>query len=792
MKRRKASKRRTRGSRRSSRTQNIEWVGGAAPHPAFVPGPGDPRHPLVGIWFELPSGLIVGLQSTEGAGERETVEGALEQALASPLAGPRREPARIRVENPAWVTGVRRIAGAGIEVACAPTPEIDAVVADMAEHMPMIKSPPSRYLDEGRVSADAVSQMFAAARALFEAAPWDSVMDCQWVRVDIPVLGVDGACLMVTGNAGNERGLFMLPSIDAMAALGDASMGGDPEELAAVPGDVRTLLFVRGADLADEMRREVAAHGWPVADAQSYPLIDCRRTDAEGQPLEDRDYEIAAALASGAAAFFARHARVFEEAEDESQVEAIAETVKAPNGVEVRLTFPFPPDDEPAAPPRPHRNEPCWCGSGKKYKKCHREADQAENRTAAAASARHHLDNDLAMDILRYATARFGESWIEQSARDFAGLHLDAQIAVPWVVYHADAGGRPAFEHYLEDRGARLTPAEREWLALQREVWLSLWEVTDVDPGRGLVLRDRLSHTVHEVEERIASQTLRGGETLLARVVPYGGRATICGAHSRVLPRAEAEDLERRARRRLGRKTAVPPGRLRDEEFSRYLIRRWAAALADLETRAPALPELRNTSGEALLMTVDHFRMETGARAEIEARLARIENVLPPEVDAVDDDWAFLGSDDVVLGHAWFMKNTLRVHTNSVERADALRERIEESCGDLLVHVAREHEDPLSEAGRRSDDGEPERFGSQTDDPDAFRMVREFKQRHYADWADVALPALGGETPRAAVRSAKGRREVARLLREMEQGESRVPVEERFDFGELRRELGLE
>lgn len=26
----------------------------------------------------------------------------------------------------------------------------------------------------------------------------------------------------------------------------------------------------------------------------------------------------------------------------------------------------------------PRRNEPCWCGSGKKYKKCHREADLAD------------------------------------------------------------------------------------------------------------------------------------------------------------------------------------------------------------------------------------------------------------------------------------------------------------------------------------------------------------------------------------------------------------------------------
>ena len=95
MKRRKASKRRTRGSRRSGRTRNIEWVGGVAPHPTFVPGPGDPDHPFVGIWFERPSGLIVALQSIEGADESETLERALEHGLVAPLAGPRREPARI-------------------------------------------------------------------------------------------------------------------------------------------------------------------------------------------------------------------------------------------------------------------------------------------------------------------------------------------------------------------------------------------------------------------------------------------------------------------------------------------------------------------------------------------------------------------------------------------------------------------------------------------------------------------------------------------------------------------------
>ena len=35
---------------------------------------------------------------------------------------------------------------------------------------------------------------------------------------------------------------------------------------------------------------------------------------------------------------------------------------------------------------KPGPNDPCYCGSGKKYKKCHMQADQAEAAKAAAAN----------------------------------------------------------------------------------------------------------------------------------------------------------------------------------------------------------------------------------------------------------------------------------------------------------------------------------------------------------------------------------------------------------------------
>ena len=68
----------------------------------------------------------------------------------------------------------------------------------------------------------------------------------------------------------------------------------------------------------------------------------------------------------------------------------------------------------------------------------------------------------------------------------------------------------------------------------------------------------------------------------------------------------------------------------------------------------------------------------------------------------------------------------------------------------------------------------------------------EYKRRHYEDWADHALPALEGRTPREAMRTAAGRARVDVLLKEMEHLEARTESGARFDFSQLRRELRLD
>jgi hypothetical protein len=141
-----------------------------------------------------------------------------------------------------------------------------------------------------------------------------------------------------------------------------------------------------------------------------------------------------------------------------------------------------------------------------------------------------------------------------------------------------------------------------------------------------------------------------------------------------------------------------------------------------------------------------------------------------------------------IIGSASIADGRMRLETNSVRRADDLCRRIEAACGGLLRHRRREHTDPLSLLARR---GAPAERSPAPQAPEVQRLVRDYKERHYADWIDQPLPALGGKTPRQALRTPRGRERVDVLLKDMENLETRLPAGERFDFIRIRQVLGL-
>ena len=214
-----------------------------------------------------------------------------------------------------------------------------------------------------------------------------------------------------------------------------------------------------------------------------------------------------------------------------------------------------------------------------------------------------------------------------------------------------------------------------------------------------------------------------------------------------------------------------------------------------LDERSDFLPELANTDGDPLILTTDHFEIAPGARPEVEEKLAALSDVEPP-TPGEDPAYVFVrrgparhgNLENTVIGRALVSERVLRLETNSRERADALRRRVETACGGRIRHRGREHADPLSGKGAHP---LPE-SAAEPLSPVPEQLVVELKQRHYADWTDQPLPALHGKTPQEAVRTAEGRAAVDALLKDMENRERRMQPDVAFDFSQIRRMLRLE
>lgn len=162
------------------------------------------------------------------------------------------------------------------------------------------------------------------------------------------------------------------------------------------------------------------------------------------------------------------------------------------------------------------RNELCWCGSGRKYKKCHLGREQlplAERvRWLYAKAIQHALQSDWSDLRAEVAYERCRHADDDPDAV-FAAVNdplvLDALLFEGGVL-----------AEFLELRGWLLPDDERllaeQWLLSKR----SVFEIEQVQPGQGVTVRDVRTGDRHEVQERTASRQLKPGQLVCAHVLP--------------------------------------------------------------------------------------------------------------------------------------------------------------------------------------------------------------------------------------------------------------------------------
>ena len=290
-----------------------EWVGGRVPAPFFVQDCDESYRPDIVVWMELPDHLVVGQAVLDPDDNHRTVARILRNAILNPNVGEPRQPDAIRVADHDLANEVRAEVAGIIPVTVAPTPELDELFQILIASMPVPGEDEPSYFAHGRVCPDAVELLFTASGFLFAVTPWDIADDNQLLRMDIPALGIDGACLSIIGQLGQSRGVLIFPSRKDFERFLEAAANSDPEQPGpgAFGAEVLSLTFHNATQLPPAMRREAMHNGWPVDSPDAYPVVARRDPDGIPRPLVDRDVETVAACALALAAFLPKHAAIF-------------------------------------------------------------------------------------------------------------------------------------------------------------------------------------------------------------------------------------------------------------------------------------------------------------------------------------------------------------------------------------------------------------------------------------------------------------------------------------------------
>jgi hypothetical protein len=265
---------------------------------------------------------------------------------------------------------------------------------------------------------------------------------------------------------------------------------------------------------------------------------------------------------------------------------------------------------------KPGRNDPCPCGSGKKYKHCHLQIEEAPHPDEITWRRVRRAIDDLIGRLLNAADAHFGVVGVDEAWDEFHLWELDEPfdpesphigVFMSWFVYDwlpdphdtevpESTHTTTAAQAYRSSAGARLDPLVKRYIEACSTAPFSFYEIVACDPGHGFRLRDVLIGSELDVVEQSVSRATQVGDLLYARVVPIDGIAVVDVCSPVAFPPIrKTQVLEFRAN--------LPAER---GPWSVQLLRDYDTELRELyldiaeDVLQPALPGMTNTDGDPI------------------------------------------------------------------------------------------------------------------------------------------------------------------------------------------------
>jgi hypothetical protein len=179
---------------------------------------------------------------------------------------------------------------------------------------------------------------------------------------------------------------------------------------------------------------------------------------------------------------------------------------------------------------KPGRNDPCPCGSGRKYKDCHRPLDEAARseqlRLRQAQDSLMPKIIDAAQTMPERLPAAFERFWQgKYSLDDTAALDRaedrGSERFLTWFAFDVRGDdGRTLVEELAASESFELDPFERRLIVSWTEVRLRPYVVDSVQKGSGVAVHDLLDGSTRTLADYGASKRLAPGEVIVGHLVP--------------------------------------------------------------------------------------------------------------------------------------------------------------------------------------------------------------------------------------------------------------------------------
>ncbi|MHB8282309.1 MAG: SEC-C metal-binding domain-containing protein [bacterium] len=458
------------------------------------------------------------------------------------------------------------------------------------------------------------------------------------------------------------------------------------------------------------------------------------------------------------------------------------------------------------------RNDPCPCGSGKKYKKC------CLSKTYASIGRELTIQNKLIKDLIEFYHKNYMETiedaksllWGDFKPEDYLKEDYEIERAninfIEYLVYDFIVdykNDKTVIDKYLEtcnNAGSHrnlnnsLSLEETGILTAMKNSFISLFEVKEVFKGEGLLLKDILTNKEYDVKEKSATESLVKWDILATRLA-YLDEQYIMSGSGYFYPLIKKEEiLNKISLDYKDYKTICPNAPITEylKKNSEIFNSFWYSLYSN-----PTPANLRNTDGEQILFSKAIFDIKDKS-----AVINRLKSIKDFKYDEENDVFVWVDETpgrkvpSTNKGTLQIKNDKLTIECNSKERISAAKIMILENLSDFLVHKAdvfQSLEKAISEFNEKNE-------GSQKQPENEIpieiqqEFINKFLTDHYEKWLNEKIPALNGKTPLEAIKTKKGRHQVIEILKFNENIEEKNKEKGKpyYDFSWLRKRLGLE